>query len=176
MSGLATRHPLLWHVTAAANLPGIRARGLWPAALLRPEAEPANRDDWQELAEGTLLRRQNLRDGPLASRLAPGLTPAGWRRFINGHVFLFPDEGSARRLGESSRDSRVPQVLLQLRTAELLDRGLVLLACRFNNGYLDRAPPGRRRLRDVTDYAPWQGGPVREVAVPGIIPPALIRS
>ena len=171
---LAARFPRLWHVTAVANLPGIRARGLWPATALHPEAEPANRDGWLPLADGTLLRRQNLRDGPLATRLAPGLTPAAWRRFINGHVFLFPDEAAAARLRDSPRDAAVPQAILQIETAALLGLGWPVLTCRFNNGYLDRAPEGRRRLRDRTDYAPWEGGPVREVAVAGIIPPGLI--
>jgi hypothetical protein len=59
-------------------------------------------------------------------------------------------------------------------TAALAACGLPRLTCRFNNGYLDRAPEGRRRLRAMSDYAPWNGGPVREVAVPGVIPPELV--
>jgi hypothetical protein len=59
-------------------------------------------------------------------------------------------------------------------TAALAGCELAMLTCRFNNGYLDRAPEGRRRLRAVSDYAPWNGGPVREVAVPGVIPPELV--
>jgi hypothetical protein len=56
-----------------------------------------------------------------------------------------------------------------------VEADLVLLTCRFNNGYLDRSPPDRRRLRAAGDYAPWDGGPVREVAVAGPIPAGLIR-
>jgi hypothetical protein len=172
---LAARFPRLWHVTAMANLPGIATRGLWPAGHLHPEPEPDNRDAWLELADGTLLRRQNLRDAPLATRLAPGLTPASWRRFINGHVFFFTSQEAAQRLRRSKRDIHVGQVILRVDTAALAACGLPLLTCRFNNGYLDRAPEGRRRLRAMSDYAPWNGGPVREVAVPGVIPPELVR-
>ena len=139
----------------------------------------ANRTAWRRLshpAHGEAwLRRQFLPEAPLQARLAPGLTPEAWRRFINSHVFLSVSLAGAGRLRrfEAARD----QVVLQWRTADLLADGLRLNGCRFNNGMIDRSPPGRRRLRSPGDYRDVRGEPdpgaVKEVAILHAIPPTL---
>lgn len=175
------RFPLLFHVTDRAALPGIARLGLLPAAALARLAGrdvSANRDGWVDLAvEGqklASLRRQGMGDGALASRLAPGLTPATWRAFINGMVFLFVTETAARgfRGAEPGRD----QVVIAWERAALEAAGCDLRGCRFNNGYIDRSPAAKRRLRGPADYLPlagWTGAAPREVAVMGGIPPGL---
>ena len=184
MKPFADRFPALFHVTDRAALPGIRAHGLLSAAALcRSCAVPAdrlpallehNRGTYAALAPGAALRRQGMPDGPLSRRLAPGLDPAGWRRLVNGMVFLFarPRDAETLRACEPSRD----QVILRFETAALLGAGLDLRACRYNNGYLDRRPRDRPRLRGPGDYVPvpeWTGGVPGEVTAGPAIPPCI---
>jgi len=179
-----------FHATDRAALPLILRHGLLPAEALCalfavPEPRRGallgqNRDRYERLdhpALGTAwLRRQSLREAPLAARLAPGVTPEGWRRFINAHVFLFASRARALRLAgsEPGRD----QVVLGFELAALRAAGLTLLASPINAGWAgDRQPPGRRRLRNPGLYAPVEslapGAPVAELAVPGGLPPGL---
>ncbi|MFC7689686.1 DUF7002 family protein [Paeniroseomonas aquatica] len=181
----------MFHVTEASALPGIARHGLLSAeALARLLGAAvdlgANRRGWTPLVTfrgAALLRRQGMADAALASRLAPGIDTAAWRRFINAQVFLFPTEAAAWRLraAEPGRD----QAVLAAPTAALLEAGCDLRLCRFNNGYVDRSPPGRRRLRGFADYRPvadWRAGPApagaapREVTVAGAIPPGIAWS
>lgn len=188
MSGFASRYPWLFHVTETSALPAIARHGLLSAEALARllGAGPdlgANRRAWTPLVtpRGTaLLRRQGMADAALASRLAPGITTTAWRRFINAQVFLFPSEAAAWRLhdAEPGRD----QAVLAAPTAALLEAGCELRFCRFNNGFIDRSPPDRRRLRAFTDFRPiaeWQAGPaagraaLREITVAGAVPPGI---
>ncbi len=177
-TGFLARHPWLHHATRAAAWPGIARDGLWPAAdlLRRAGAEAAlalNRTAWLDLGQGVALRRQGMPDGPLRARLAPGIDAAAWRRFINEHVFLAPD---VRRY--LAADPGIPMLRLSVRTEALLAAGLQPLWCRFNNGFLDRSPPVRRRRREFADWRPladWAGEPVAEVILRGRIPPALLH-
>lgn len=180
-AAFAAAHPRLFHVTERSALPGIRAHGLLPATRLAalhgapPALVAENRDGWAALAPGAVLRRQGMRDAPLRSRLDPAIGLEEWRAFINGMVFCFGQAAAARRfrLAEPARD----QVVLAFETTAVLASGATLLTCRFNNGYLDRSPPGRRRLRHFSDYRPlgeWHlGQRVQEVAIPGGLPPGL---
>ena len=182
-AGFATRFPLLFHVTERSALPAIARHGLLSAEGLarRLGATPdlgANRGAWTRLATPAgeaLLRRQGMPDAALASRLDPAIAIADWRRFINAQVFLFAVEAAAWRLlrAEPGRD----QVVLAYPTAALLAAGCALTFCRFNNGFIDRSPPGRRRRRSFADYRPiaeWQGGPApREVTIAGGIPAGM---
>ena len=138
-----------------------------------------NRDGYEPLSHpvhGTAhLRRQQMRDAPLRSRLHLDIGLQEWRRFINGFVFLFPTLAAAERLrgAEAARD----QVVLRWHTADVLDAGLPVLWCRYNNGYIDRAGPANRRLRARGDYQDADLlGPkdsVSEVVVPSGLPPTL---
>lgn len=180
MNGFGERFPLLYHVTSAGAVDRIFDQGLLPAAVLAArQGIPLNghRDAWLLLPDGAMLRRQGMKDVSLASRLAPGLSPETWRGFINGMAFLFPDLYRAERLAASRRDVHVPQAILVFETQALLDANLPLRFCPFNNGFLDRSPPGKRRLRGFADYRPlaeWQRRlNVSEIAVPGGIPAGL---
>src|SRR6188768_734625 len=107
----ARRHPLLFHVTHRSSVPSIRRHGLLPAtdvcALFQAPPErlaallEANRDRYESLHHpvhgSAVLRRQLMRDHVMATRLASGLTPADWRRFINGLVFFVVDADRAAR-------------------------------------------------------------------------------
>ncbi|MBP0446380.1 hypothetical protein J8J14_16520 [Roseomonas sp. SSH11] len=184
MTEFAHRIPQLFHVTQRSALESIRAQGLRPAAELaahHPEAITENRRAWTPIprpgAPTAWLRWQNMPDGPIATRLAPGITPAQWRRFINSFVFFFPTEADARRLQASPKDKGQNQAILRFETAALLQAGVTLLTCRWNNGYLDRDPPERRRLRGFADYRPahlWRRGEnLGEITAQGGTPPGL---
>ncbi len=172
------KHPWLHHATRVVAWPAIAREGLWPAAhlLRRAGAEgvlPLNRTAWLDLGGDVALRRQGMPDGPLGARLAPGIDPTAWRRFINDHVFLAPD---VRRY--MTADPGIAMVRLSVRTEALLGAGLRPLWCRFNNGFLDRSAPARRRRRCFDDWRPlaaWAGEPVSEVILRGPLPAALLR-
>ncbi len=121
-----------------------------------------------------VLRRQLLRDAVMASRLAPGLSPREWRRFINGRVFFVVS--GARAISLRNYDRYRDQVILAWDTASVMDAGVELHACRYNNGMTDRSPPDRRRLRSPADYVPvgrYADGRIAEVAAAAI--PAGVR-
>jgi len=179
----AARYPVLFHVTERSALPGIRQHGLRSAAwLVSHHCAPLslidqNRRAWVNLGKGVpppaALRRQGMRDSSLQSRLRPDITPTAWRRFINERVFFFVAEKKALRLRDAER-ARC-QVLLRFSTAHILAAADGMTTCPFNNGYIDRSPAHRRRLRDFDDYRPvaaWTSrDPVQEVAIPTGLPP-----
>ena len=179
MKRFQDRFPSLWHVTDRTALDGIRQHGLLSARALcalhgvaSDDRLRHNRNGWMQ-AGPAMLRTQGLREQALARRLPAGVSPADWRWFINSLVFLFPTVAGVRRLlgSEPGRD----QVVLGYDTKALIAHA-PLLACRYNNGYIDRSPRSAPRLRRPSDYQPaeiWTAGPVAEVAVPDRIPPHI---
>lgn len=182
------RWPVLFHVTERSAVPSIRRHGLLSAASVcdlfeaaevrRAMLLEANRDRYERLEHpehGTaVLRRQLMRDHVMATRLIAGLTPAAWRSFINRLVFFAADASRAIRLRDY--DAERDQLVLQWQTAALLDAGIELRFCRYNNGMVDRASPQRRRLRGPQDYVPiplYVGGQIAEVAATSAIPPEV---
>ena len=175
----AARYPAVFHVTDAAAVRGIRAHGLLSARSLC-RLHGVNDDAWlrQNRTAWTpvgpdALRRQGMRDAVLRPRLDPAIACDDWRWFINGFVFLFPTERLARRFlrSEPGRD----QVVLRFAT-EALAATVALKTCKYNNGYIDRAPPATARQRRHADYQPllaWTGSPVSEVVVENRIPTAV---
>ncbi len=183
------RVPALFHVAERAAVPLIRKHGLLSAERLvklfavSPHRHPAllieNRDSYETLTHpvhGTAwLRRQNMRDGPLRSRLDPNIGLGEWRRFINGFTFFAPTRAMAERLraAEPGRN----QVVLSWRTADVFAAGLPVLWCQFNNGYIDRSGPLNRRLRTRDDYRDAAellvGVSLIEAVVPSGLPPSL---
>lgn len=183
------RVPALFHVADRAAVPSIQRHGLLSAERLaqlfavaphrRMSLLTENRDNYEAFdhpVHGVAwLRRQQMRDGPLRSRLHPGIELREWRRFINGLVFLSPTLAVAERLraAEPGRD----QVVLSWRTADVFGAGLPVLWCRYNNGYIDRSGPAKRRLRAREDYQEAElfapGDLVVEVVVPSGLPAAL---
>ena len=181
MTAFTAAFPLLYHVTRTSSLAGIRRDGLLPASVFlnhpdTPDKTTPNRDVWTEApgpdGRAVWLRWQNLRDEPLRKRLPDGITPAEWRRFINGMVFLFTTAAQAQALRAYAKDQAFPQAIIGFRTTELLAAGCDIRVCRWNNGYLDRSRPPR--LRTFADYRPageWRrGDSVKEVVVVGGIP------
>jgi len=182
-TAFAARVPLLFHVTSEEALPLIRAHGLLSAERLcalvgLPEAAAllgANRRGWVTIAGPggeARLRLQGMADGPLASRLRAGLTPEAFRRHVNGQVHLWASARDAARLRAFHAER--PQVVLRFATQALLAAGCALAFCAFNNGYVDRAPEGKRRLRGPEDYRPisqWRAGEkLREIVIRGGVP------
>lgn len=186
----AARFPVLFHTTQAAALPSILRHGLLSAeALCRlfgvgdDERSPLltrNRRTWAELVHPehgrAWLRRQLMPDRGLTPRLAPGLAPEAWRAFINRRVFFWVARRDADRLAAADPDP--PQIVLRLDTAVLIEAGLSLAAAPVNGGAIDRRPAGSGRRRGPDLYTPIASlaprARVREVAVPGAIPPALL--
>jgi hypothetical protein len=188
VADFAERHPLLFHVTDRSSLPSIRRNGLLPSTALcelfgvTPERCAIlledNRDRYELLEHPqhgrAVLRRQLMREAVMATRLAPGLSPAAWRRFINGMVFFVVDARRAARLRDY--DDGRDQVVLVWCTRTIMDAGLELRTCRYNNGMVDRTPAHRRRLRCPDDYVPasrYCGGPIAEVAATAAVPPGI---
>jgi hypothetical protein len=189
VASFADRHPVLFHVTERASVPSIRRHGLLSASALcqlfevpagrRSALLDANRERYELIEHpqhgSTVLRRQLMRDHAMLTRLAPGMGPPAWRRFINGMVFFVVDEARAARLRDYDRERE--QVILAWGTSALMDAGAELLACRYNNGMMDRTPPHRRRLRSRNDYvavSQYAGGFIAEVAsatpIPATVP------
>ncbi|MDG3040347.1 DUF7002 family protein [Roseicyclus marinus] len=102
--------PRVAHVTAAENLPGILARGLWPAADLAREngvAEEALalRDHRMVIGQGPRRARLNhqkpiLHGRNAANRIVEGHDAESWAMALDRRVFLWP----ARR-GKDFKDS-----------------------------------------------------------------------
>ncbi|MBV9747534.1 MAG: hypothetical protein JO157_01855, partial [Acetobacteraceae bacterium] len=159
-----TRFSCLYHVTDRAALPHIRAHGLRSAEALcelfevppgrRESLLVRNRDRYEPvLHDGSAaLRLQHLRDEALRRHLDPAITPAEWRRMINRQVHFWPRPDKAARLDayERTRD----QVVLAWEARALVEAGVPLFTCRWNNGTtINRQKPGTR-LRTWTDYVP----------------------
>ncbi len=170
------RYPTLFHVTRRSAIDGIARRGLRTAASLAGDPGEAQRREWTRCpgpdGAPVWLRWQRLRDQVLEKRLPATITPGQWRRFINTMVFFSPSLADARRLRAFPLDARIDQVILEVRSAALIEAGCALRLCRWNNGFPDRTVPLRQRGYD--DYRPvggWRRGDVvREVTVEGDIP------
>ena len=186
MSAFLRHNPSLFHVTHRTAVEGIRRHGLLTAARLAasPEHDAAvtgNRATWTLVPDPSgdtaWLRWQNMPERPIGTRLHRDVPPSAWRLFINSMVFFFPTAEQAEGLRGSHRDSDREQVVLRFGTAALAEAGCALLVCRWNNGYLDRAPPERRRLRAFGDYrsvAAWRHPePMGEITAWGGVPPGI---
>lgn len=177
-ASFARRFPRLFHVTRRRALASIERHGLRPASAFAP-GEDENRNEWTRRTgpdgEPVWLRWQRLGDHILGRRLPPATSPAEWRRLINSMVFLFPSVDAAERLRGFPADAEFDQVIVALETVALVEAGLEVRVCRWNNGFPDRQRP--TRLRAATDYrclAEWRrGDTVSEVVVRGAIPAGI---
>lgn len=176
----------LYHVTDRAALPHIRAHGLLSAEALceafkvpmarREKLLTQNRDRYEPLLHDrtAALRLQYLCDERLRKRLDPAITPAEWRRMVNRQVHFWPKRGQAARLDafEGARD----QVVLAWETQALVEAGVPLLTCRWNNGTTNNRQKPGTRLRTWADYVPvaaFGGGDVAEVVARTTIPASV---
>ncbi len=173
-------------MTDRAALPHIRAHGLRSAEALcelfavppgrRESLLARNRDRYEPLLHdgSAALRLQYLRDEALRRHLDPAITPVAWRRLINRQVHFWPRRAKAARLDayERARD----QVVLAWQALALVEAGVPLLTCRWNNGTtINRQRPGTR-LRSWADYVPlaeFAGGGVTEVVARAAIPASI---
>jgi hypothetical protein len=117
------------HVTAAENLPGILARGLWPAADLArksglsEEALPL-RDHRMVIGDGAERARLNhqkpiLHGLTAANRTVDGHDAASWAAALDRRVYLWPE-----KRGKDFRDSigrDLPLVVLWLDAGALAE-------------------------------------------------------
>lgn len=181
-----SRFGCLYHVTDRAALPHIRAHGLRSAEALcelfavppewREHLLVRNRDRYEPLLHdgSAALRLQHLRDAALQRQLDPAITPAEWRRMINRQVHFWPTREKAAKLDtyESARD----QVVLAWKAQALVEAGVPLLTCRWNNGTtMNRQRPGTR-LRTWADYVPlaeFAGGNVAEIVARAAVPASV---
>ncbi len=180
----------LIHVTAAANLPRIRAEGLRPAADLAARAgiDPAAiRLRARPLAlPGALLNHQRpLLMGRAKAFLDPPLTLADWAGLLDARVFLWPDgRGTAFAAALADREAIVLTVAPKALFAAL--PGALWLSP-VNSGDASRRPARRgpwlwvpaddlrgfatNRMRRGLATRPDR---VAEVSVTGQVPPELI--
>jgi hypothetical protein len=180
----------LIHVTAAANLPRIRAEGLRPAAALAAAAgfDPAAialRAAPVALPGALLNHQRPLRMGGAKPFLDPPLTPADWARLLDARVFLWPARrGAAFARSLADRDAVALTVAPLRLFAALGDR---LWLAPINSGDASRRPARRgpwlwvpahyldgfaaNRMRRGLALRPDR---VAEVSVTGHIPPELI--
>ena len=100
-------------------------------------------------------------DTGLARALRDDLTPREWYEFLNRHVFFWTSESRLRRLlaAREYRDRR--QLVLMIRTAELLERyGRNVLLSPMNSGATKPYPHARGRdtFLPMADYplAEWK--------------------
>ena len=135
--------PRVAHVTAAENLPGILARGLWPAADLArdngvAEETLALRDHRMVIGQGPRRARLNhqkpiLHGHNAANRIVEGHNAESWAMALDRRVFLWPE-----RRGKDFKDS--------------IARDLPLAVLWFDSGALAAA------LFDAIDLAPINTG------------------
>jgi hypothetical protein len=175
----------LYHVADAAALPLIRRHGLLSAEALcdlfevpeprRTRLLSANRDAYETLRHPVhgeaALRRQLMRTDVLAPRLAPGIAPEEWRRFINRHVFFWPSLARAEGL-DRYEPGRVG-CILSVAVADLVAAGLTLLAAPMNGGGVFDRGNARRRGYDLYRPLGTMAERVVEVAVPGAVPSSI---
>jgi hypothetical protein len=180
----------LIHVTAAANLPRIRAEGLRPAAALAAAAglDPAAialRAAPHALPGALLNHQRPLLMGRGKPFLDPPLTLADWAVLLDGRVFLWPARGGAAFAASlADRDAAI----LTLDPARLFAAiGGRLWLSPINSGDASRRPARRgpwlwvpagdlagfaaNRMRRGLAARPDR---VAEVSVAGHIPPDLI--
>ena len=121
--------PRVAHVTAAENLPGIMAHGLWPAAELArlcdvAEEALALRDHRMVIGSGTLGARLNhqkpiLHGRNAANRIVDGHDAASWATALDRRVFLWPERRGKRFRDSIGRD--LPLVVLWLDAGALAE-------------------------------------------------------
>ena len=190
---LAGRHPRLFHLTAAANLPLIRRQGLLSTTallgLLGTTAEDRARVEQRRARFVTLAHptlgvavindNSPLHEKSLAACLDDGLKPADWLAMLNERVFFWVRESALETLMRASRNMNAEKKVLVFDTMGLVSAhaGRVELSA-INSGATVRKPP-RRGLKTFTplgrhSFAEWRDlrghdDQVREVTVVGAI-------
>jgi hypothetical protein len=136
---LASRFPRLYHMAHFASWPSIEQHGLLSTTALldvfgvrgaereRIEAEwrgDSIRIEHPDHGVAVVRDQLPLRPDHLARCLTDGLLPADWYRILNRHVFFWVDEPHLEVLIRARAYRALPQTVLVLDTAKLLERHL----------------------------------------------------
>jgi len=152
----------LYHLAEAANVPSIMKHGLMSttqllhhAGLSKTERQSLLRSHRREnvrISESVTIRDQKpMPPAALAPVLGGSLTPGDWYEFLNGLVFLWPDEKRLMRHLSACRDRS--QVLLTFSTAAIVeDYEKDTLVSPINTGNARR----RAAFRDQNTFMPYK--------------------
>ncbi|GAB3995370.1 DUF7002 family protein [Nocardioides marmoraquaticus] len=191
---LAARHSVLYHVAAAESWPSIERHGLLSverlldlhgvdaitrAALL---TRVRRRTHTLESSEGVAWVRDQKPLKFIERRLDPGATLEGFLEELSSRVFFHPTRERLERLLGAREYRGKPQVVLTVRTAELVRRhGPQIGLCRFNSGAVTqlnhplRGPGSWLPIRDYPydDFRRRYSAALVEVTVPHAVPDVL---
>ena len=183
---LAARYPVLYHMAESGSWESIRERGLLSTSALldlfevegeeRLAIESARRPEIVQLEHpehGVALVRDNkpMQERTLEKCLR-GMTPRGWYELLNRRVFFWVEwKRLLKLLGAKAYRDR-PHLVLEVDTAELLERHIDRVALSpINSGAtfaLGPAPRGPDTFRRVVDHS--EKKPVVELAVTYAVP------
>lgn len=152
-SHLARRFPKLYHLTFAANLPGIEQHGLLSASALAthydftPEEREAcigQRRLCNQDLHGITLRDQHAAPESKMKTCLVGVSIPDWLALLNSKVFFFLELKKAQRMAETY--AAYQNILLEVDTRTLLERHAAeSFVCRFNSGAFSFKPTPRGR-------------------------------
>lgn len=192
---LAARHPVLFHLTAAENVPGIIAHGLLPTAdlvaLFEVSADAraqiclqrrAFHVPVQHAVHGLAVITDNspLSMKALADCLDDGLGPEDWLIELNRRVFFWVNQPGVESLLNARRNRGRDMAVLEFDTLRVAQRHHASIElCAINSGATIRKPVRRGRSTFTPmgrhTYPEWQrlrGGrdKIREVTLTGWLP------
>jgi hypothetical protein len=154
--------PSLYHLTFAANLPGIRAHGLHSAISLADlhafdaterETTLTLRRRCIQTLHGVSLRDQHAANEKKMKSCLTGITIPDWLTLLNSKMFFFVEKEKALRLAETY--ATYANVLLEIDTTALLatHAGNITLS-RINTGSFlhNPRPRGRASFIPLDEY------------------------
>lgn len=167
---LAARFPRLYHMAHFGSWPSIERHGLLSTSRLLDvfEIHGRERDRIESRWRSTSIRIEHPEHGQAVVRdqlplrpdllqrcLTDGMTPEDWYRTLNAHVFFWVDEPHLKTLLNARAYRELPQTILVLDTARLLERHLpAVRLSSINSGSILRggAPRGRETFLPVADH------------------------
>jgi hypothetical protein len=163
VSSFASHFPTLYHLTFAANLPGIREHGLRSSTELAeiysfsPEEREAtlnSRRRCNQELHGLILRDQHAAQEARMKSCLVGVTIPEWLNLLNSRIFFFLSRDKAMRFAEGYANDQ--SVLLEVNTAGLLKtHAAQTTLCRINPGSFlyNPRPRGRNSFIPLAEYA-----------------------
>lgn len=182
---LVARFPRLYHMAHFGSWPSIERHGLLSTSSLLDvfEIQGPERDriesrwrstsipiDHPEHGQAVVRDQLPLRPDLLRRCLRDGMTPEDWYRTLNAHVFFWVDEPHLKTLLNARAYRELPQAVLVLDTARLLERHLpAVRLSSINSGSILRggAPRGRETFLPVADHSQSR---LVELCVIGAVP------
>ena len=170
---------LLTHYTHKCNRPAIEGGGRILSALSlmeqhgRMDLARERRKCCEQIAPGVILRDQQ----PLRPRivLSDGASFADFVKYLNGHVFFWPDSSAGKRRREAFRAKKYQHphhigLRCDLQSLRDANPGVRILFSPFNSGSTPRSP--RKSPRSLRLFQPLKsrgGRPLAEVVVRGVV-------